>query len=148
MNSVFDEKDNFISAKIQTTIDHRYMDVILDFDLEYTNGDTWWHHITVVKDKDPHTTDNYVISNDMGPISNGIHGHWACKFLRSLKLTLHRLRRCEFNSFDGTMYNPSPGKKWRSCRYQNNNKTKSGPIKVTALTHKRTFKFGFEVPKS
>ena len=72
---------------------------------------------------------------------------WARKFLRSLKRTIRRLRKCDSNGFDATMYNPSPGKKRRSRRYQSDSNTKSGPEKATAPTHKRAFKFDFEVPK-
>ena len=41
-----------------------------------------------------------------------------------------------------------PGKKWRSRCYQSDSKTKSGHIMTTAPTYKRTFRFGFEVPKN
>ena len=121
---------------------------ILEFNLEYTNGEMSWYHITVVKDEDSHATTNYTISNDLGPVSNGIHRYWARKFPRSLKQTLCRLRICGFDGFDMTTYNLSPGKNRRSCCYQSDCKNKSGPIKATAPTHKRNFKFGFEVPKN
>ena len=90
---MFDYKDDFLSADIQAIIHHHYMADILEFNPEYTNGDTSWNTITVVKDEDPHDTANYIIGNDLGPISNGIHGRWARKFLRSLKQILRRLRK-------------------------------------------------------
>ena len=40
MNSVFDDKEDFLSAEIEAIIDHRYMAGILEFHLEHTNGDT------------------------------------------------------------------------------------------------------------
>ena len=49
MNSVFDDKDDFLSAEIEAIIDHRYQARILEFYLEYTNGDTPSHPITLVK---------------------------------------------------------------------------------------------------
>ena len=104
---MFDDKDDFLSAEIEAIIDHRYLGGILEFNLEYTNGDMSWHPITAVMDEDPHATANYIIDNDLGPVSNGIHGRWARKFLRSLKKTMHRLRKCDFNGFDATSYNPS-----------------------------------------
>ena len=135
INSVFDDKDDFLSAEFEVITDHRYIGGIPEFNLEYTNGDTSWHHVTVVKDEDPHTTTNYIIGNDLRPVSNRIHWHWAHKFLRSLKRTMCRLRRCDFNGFDVTTYHLSPGKKRRSRRYQSDSKTKSGPEKATAPTH-------------
>jgi hypothetical protein len=121
---------------------------ILEFHLEYTNGETSWNPITVVKDEDPHATANYIIGSALGPVSNRIHERWTHTFLKSLKRTLRRLRRCEFDGFDATTYNPFPGKKRSSRRYQSDNKIKSGHIKATAPTYKRTFNFCFKVPKN
>ena len=91
----------------------------------------------------------YVGSNDLGPVSNGIHGRWDRTLLRSLKRTLRRLRRRDFFGFDVTTYNPSRGKQQRRSRsYTNCAKDPSGLKVSTKPTQKRTFKFGVEVPKN
>ena len=36
-----------------------YLAGILEFNLDYTNGDTTWHPINLVNDKNPHTLANY-----------------------------------------------------------------------------------------
>jgi len=82
---MFDELDDYISAKIKAINDHHYLVGILKFNLECTNGDTSWHPITLVKYEEPHDVANYIVSNDLGSISNGIHRWWARYFLRSIK---------------------------------------------------------------
>ena len=83
---MFDDNEDFLSAELKSITDHRYIAGILEFNLEYTNGDTLWHPIALVKDKNPHATANYVVSNDLGLISNRIHGRWYCQFLVSLNV--------------------------------------------------------------
>ena len=73
INSVFDDKDDFLSAEIDAITDHWYLGGTLEFNLEYTNGGMLWQFITVVKDEDPHIITNDMIGNDLGPVSNGIH---------------------------------------------------------------------------
>ena len=48
INSVFDDKDDFLSAEIEAITDHPYLGRILELNLEYTNGDMSGHPITVV----------------------------------------------------------------------------------------------------
>ena len=105
---MFDESDDYLSAEIKSIIDHRYVAGILEFKLEYTNGDTSWHPLALVKYEDAHATANYFLSNDLGYISNGIHRRWARMFLRSLKRTLRRLRRTDFYSFESTTFDTNP----------------------------------------
>ena len=62
------------SLELKSIIEYRYVTGNLEFNLEYTNGDTSWHPITLVKDEDHRATENYALSNGLGPISNGIHG--------------------------------------------------------------------------
>ena len=108
ISSVFDNKDAFLSAEIEAITDHCYIGSVLGFNLEYTNGDISWHPITVMKDEDPHVIDTYIIVNNLVPSSNGIHGHYARKFLRFLKRAMRRLHICDFNGFNATSYQPSP----------------------------------------
>ena len=48
INSVFDDKDDSLSDEIKAITSHRYLGGILEFNLEYTNGDMSWYPITVV----------------------------------------------------------------------------------------------------
>ena len=77
-NTVFDESDDYLSAEIKATTDHRCLSGILEFNLEYTNSDISWHSIYLINDEDPHVVANYVIRNNLGLISNGIHRHARC----------------------------------------------------------------------
>ena len=58
INSVFNDIDDFLSAEIEAITDHPYLGRILEFNLEYTNGDMSWHPITAVMDEDPYATAN------------------------------------------------------------------------------------------
>ena len=73
LNAVFDESDNYLSAEIKAITNHRYLSGIIEINLEYTNGDTSWHPIPLVKDEDSHAIAKYVVRNGSGLISNGIH---------------------------------------------------------------------------
>ena len=73
LNTVFDEADDYLSAEIKVITDNCYVSGILKFNLEYTNGDTSWHYISLVKDEDPHVVTDYVVRNHLVIISNRIH---------------------------------------------------------------------------
>ena len=74
--------------------------------MEYKNRDDQWHHIYLIKDEDPHTITNYIITNDVETIIIMTHGRWTHLFLRSLKITLRPLRHSDFLDFDVTTFNP------------------------------------------
>ena len=44
-NTVFDELDAYLSTEIKVITDYRYLSGIIEFNLEYTNGDTSWNLI-------------------------------------------------------------------------------------------------------
>ena len=63
----------YLATELKTITDHRYLVGMLELKVEYTNGEKSWHPIGLIKDEDPHEVANYVLSNDIGPVSNGTH---------------------------------------------------------------------------
>ena len=101
----------------------------------------------MIKDEDPHCVAVYVINNDLGKVSNGIHRCWVRPFLRALKRTIRRMKKVEFSLIESTTYDPVVSKKLRrqhakQARLAHAQK----PIPVTPMK-KRTFKYGLEVLK-
>ena len=91
VNTVFDDGDYYLAAETVSILDHHYMGGILEFKVEYSNGDISWYPLELVKGENPQATAQYILGNDLGRILNGIHGRWAHSFLRSLRRTLRRL---------------------------------------------------------
>ena len=87
VNNHLNEKANVLSAELAAIVAHRFLSGILEVQVEYTNGDTSWHHIDLIKDEDPCDVTDYVINNDLGKISNGKYCRWAHAFLRTLRRT-------------------------------------------------------------
>jgi len=72
---------------------------VLELNVSYTTGSIRWHPIELVKDVDVQAVANYILINDLGPISNGQHHRWARAFLRSLRRMLRRLRHSSVLGF-------------------------------------------------
>lgn len=106
-----------------------------------------WYHIILVNDGDHHTTSSYAISNNLRPMSTGIHGHWAHIFLRSFKYTLYKLFRSYLSSCDMTTYNLTTKRKYHLQCTKNNVKPTSGPNMVIVPIHTTAFKICVTVPK-
>ena len=119
----------------------------MELSVEYSDGDTAWHPIALVKDQDPQATTQYIMDNNFGKILNAQHRRWARAFLRSLRCTLRRLRRTTFLGYTATTYNPSP-KKTRSRRSKLRTEEARVRDAVPFAKCRRTFKYGLEVPKS
>lgn len=81
----FAESDDYLSADIKFIRHYHYLAGILEFNLEYTSGDTSLYSITLVNDEGCQTTPNYDACNHLGPISDRIYGRWGHMFLISLK---------------------------------------------------------------
>ena len=148
VNNAFDPSSEDME-EVEAIVDHRFVSGILELSVRYSTDELTWHPLELVKDIDPHTVAHYVIANDLGPISNGKHRRWARAFLRSLKRTLRRLRRCHtIGSYEASTYHPSP-KNRRSCRA---NKEQQAAERVQEKARepkgKRSFKYGFEEPKN
>jgi len=148
VNIVFDPDDDFAEEELDSILDHRFLSGILELQVQYSTGDIEWHPLDLVKHADPQAVAQYVLTNDLGPISNGKHRRWARSFLRSLKRTLRRLRRCHMFGFDATTYHPTPKKRRsrRATQLQRDEERKQE--KTTEPKCKRTFKYGLEVPKN
>ena len=80
VNTVFDQGDDYLAAELHSITNHRCLAGVLEFKVEYSNGDLSWHPIDLVKDEDPHAVANYIIKNDLGPVYNNIHNRWARLF--------------------------------------------------------------------
>ncbi len=96
LNFVLDpdeEKDR----DFDSIVDHRYICNVLELCVKYSTGhsseDKEWHPIGLVKDEDPHAVAQYVLHNDLVQVETGKQRRWACNFMRSLKVTLRRMRR-------------------------------------------------------
>ena len=53
--------------------DHRYLAVILEVKVDYINGEQSLGPIGLIKDENPHAVANYVMFNDLGPVSTATH---------------------------------------------------------------------------
>ena len=65
LNNVFDDTDDYLSTELKDIIGRRSSNGILEFKVEYINGDVEWHPSDLGKDEEPHTTANYIIDNDL-----------------------------------------------------------------------------------
>ena len=45
-NLVFGEADDYLASEMVSLLNHRYADIILEFQAEYYNGDKLWHPLT------------------------------------------------------------------------------------------------------
>ena len=111
LNVAIDRTYDYLADDLKLITYHRYLVDILELKVEYTHGKQSWYPIGLVMNKDPRAVSNYIISNNLGPVSNGTHRCWARLFIRSLKLTLRRLKRTSFEGFESTKFTPIPEKK-------------------------------------
>ena len=140
VNTVFDQGDDYLAAELHYITDHRYLAGILEFKVEYSNGDISWHPIDLVKDEDPHAVANYIMSNDFGDVCNNIQNIWVRLFLRSLKRTLCHLHRTNISGFEATTFNLAPtNKETRSRRYAHADKTAEGAGNATPSRRKKEY---------
>ena len=147
MNNHMDDKDEILDAQLVAIVAHQFLAGILELQVEYSTGETSWHPIELIKREDPHAVADYVIHNDMGKVSNGIHRRWARAFLRVLRRTLKRLRRVQFSGLESSTYDPSP-KIARSRRAKRARRAQAEARIPDPPKGKRNFKYGLEVPKN
>ena len=149
VNNFFDDSDDYLSAELKSITDHRYLNGILEFEVQYTDGETEWHPIDLVQDDDAYAVATYVLTHDLGPISNSKHRRWARSFLRSLRHTIRRMRRSNYmDGFRAETYHPTP-KKARSRRsVKARRAAERSEEKKNEPKLNRTFKYGFELPKT
>ena len=110
LNVVFDP-DEDKDRDLESIIDHRTVCSTLELLVKYSTGngveDEEWHPIGLFKDEDPHAVAQYVMTADLGRIENGIQRRWARNFLRSLKVTLRRMRRTCNGTFTARTFEPT-----------------------------------------
>ena len=148
INTQLDETDDVLSAELHLIADHRYLSGIIELQVKYTNGDLSWHPMDLIKDEDPQAVALYVLSNDLGKVSNGIHRRWARSFLRALKRTIRRIKKVDFYHIESSTFDPTVSKKARQTKAKKARLAQAKkPIPVPPKG-KRTFKHGLEVPKN
>jgi len=114
-NNTFDPSSEDME-EVEAIVDRQFIVGILELSVRYSTDELTWHLLDLVKDIDPHTIAHYVIANDLGPILNGKHRHWAHGFLCSLKRTLRRLRRCHtIGGYETSTYHPLPKNRHSRC---------------------------------
>ena len=69
---------------------------VLEFEVEYADGNESLYLIDLIKDEDPRVVTHDVLSNDLGFLYNGAYCRWAHLYIMSLKLTIHILRHTTF----------------------------------------------------
>ena len=154
VNVVFDT-DEDSDRDLESIIDHRYVSNTLELLVKYSTGnrdeDVEWHPIGLVKDEDPHAVAQFVLNTDLGPVETGKHRRWARAFLRSLKVTLRRMRRVCNRSFDSRTYVPNPKRPTRGAHLNHKQKVamrRAQKAKGKAKKTRNEFKYGIEVPRS
>ena len=154
INVIFDA-DEDKSRDLQLVLGHRYVSNVLELLVKYSTGngveDEEWHPIGLVKDEDPHAVAQYVLHNDLGPVETGKHRRWARAFLRSLKVTLRRMRRVCTRSFESRTFVPNPKKPTRGPHLSYQQKFSMRRAQKTQGASKKSrneFKYGIEVPRN
>jgi len=148
VNNVFDPDNQCNREELDYIIEHRFLAGVLELKVSYTTGSIKWHPIKLVKDVDAQAVANYILINDLGPISNEQHRRWARAFLRSLRRTLRRLRRSSVLIFEATTFYPNPKKRRSRHAAQAEQAKDRAEDKATEGKSKRTFKYGLKVPKN
>ena len=59
-------------SKVDRIISHRYLEGILEANVRFNDGITSWVNMDVVKNENPKLVADYVMSTDLGTVSNGI----------------------------------------------------------------------------
>ena len=153
LNVVFDpdeEKDRDLDC----ILGHRYVMNVLELCVKYTTGtgpeDEEWHPIGMIKDEDPHAVATYCLNTDLGPIETGKQRRWARNFMRSLKVTLRRMRRTCCRTFEARTFVPNPKRPTRGPHLNSKKRYSMRKAqKKTGATKPRTeFKYGIEVPRN
>ncbi len=150
--------DSFLKASgeeqdddLYSIINHRTTNGVLEFEVEYTSGDTDWLFFSLVQDEDPHACADYVMNNDLGKIFNSKYRRWARKFLRSVRRTMRRMFRVRYDGFNSRYYTPKPTAPIIHCRRVAHSKKekKRRNVKKKATSNKQmgNFKYGIQVPK-
>ena len=146
LNNQFDRGDDALPVELDYIIDHRYVAGVLELQVSYTDGSKSWHPLSLIKTEDPSAIADFVLNNDLGKVSNGIHRRWARAYQRSLRRAIRRLRRVHFFGFESTTYRPSKKKNSRRAKRARRAMTDS-PV-PSKKASKRVLKYGLEVPRS
>ena len=53
INNNFDDKDEILTVEVIAIVAHKFLAGILELQVEYSNGETSWHPIDLIKSEDP-----------------------------------------------------------------------------------------------
>ena len=154
LNVVFDP-DEDKDRDLEAIVDHRTVCSTLELLVKYSTGDgvedEEWHPIGLVKDEDPHAVAQYVMTADLGKVETGIQRRWARNFLRSLKVTLRRMRRTCNGTFAARTFNPTAKRPTRGphlSRKQRILMRRAQKQNGSSKPKPDNFKYGIEVPRN
>ena len=141
-----DDKDEYHAIR-----SHRWIEGILELEVEYCTGETEFLPYDLVRDEDPHATATYIISmNIESDSSSARYYRWARRFLRDIKRTIRRLYRINHQYFGAPDEQSSTASSSATKKVQGNRrvnrkkKTKPGRNNRPHVTTK----YGVEVPKN
>ena len=154
VNVVFDPDEDH-TCDLESIEDHRSLNGVLELLVKYSTGDSEddheWHPIGLIKDEDPHAVANYVLTNDLGSVDNGIQRRWARSFMRALKTTLRRMRRTCNGTFSSRTFVPNPKRPTRARHLSRRQKISMRRAEIDKGRSKPRpceFKYGIEVPRN
>ena len=74
LNNQFDiAEENDSSLKFDRIVDHRYLSGILELNVNYSDDSSSWMSIDKMKGENPGLVAEYVVSTELGKVSNVIH---------------------------------------------------------------------------
>ena len=109
LHNQFDEEDESDSIlRFDKITAHRYLNGILELQIRYPDDETSWVSLEQAKNDQPRKVAHYVLSADLGKVSNGIHRRWARAFLRSMRRFVRRMKKVDYRGFVSSQHDPFP----------------------------------------
>lgn len=105
LNAAFDP--DVEEPEVTSILSHQFNGGKLEFLCKYSDGNTEWHLIDLLKNDDPYFVANYIMQNDLGKRANDIHCCWARLFLRTVPCILRRMKKSNLFSFYSSSYHPT-----------------------------------------
>ncbi len=95
LNNVFDPDGLETDLEIDALLDHRFVSGILEFECQYSNGDTLWHPLSLVKNDDPYLLAKYVLATSQ---TSSFSSTEFCPSWIIRKTLPHRTHNSELNT--------------------------------------------------
>ena len=127
--------------------DHRYLNGILELQIRYPDGETSWVSLEKAKKDQPRKVADYVLSADLGKVSNGIHRRWARAFLRSMRRFVRRMKKVDYRGFVSSRHDPFPFS-LSVNRFKRVRRATRKESKHPRSRKPKVYKYGLEVPRT